>query len=63
MTSELEWRVSLAKVVSLPAKTFSTMSDGEVVRKLFEGCLSPGIELATDGIKLNIPDMFNIKVK
>lgn len=59
---ELEWRESLAKATSLATDTFFTMSDGEVVRKLFEGCISPGIEVASDGIKLDIPDKFNIKV-
>lgn len=59
---ELDWRVPLAKATNLPTKVFCTMSNGEVVRKLFEGCISPGIEVANDGIKLDIPDKFNIKV-
>lgn len=56
----MEWKLSLAQATNLPAKTFSTMSNGEVVKKLFEGCIFPGIEVAMDGVTLDISDKFNI---
>lgn len=56
------WRISLAKAIGFPGNTFNSMSNGEIVGKLFEGCFSPGIELATDATTIDIPDDFNIRV-
>jgi hypothetical protein len=56
------WRSALAKQVGLPGQVFSSLRDGEVVKKLFEGCISPGLRVGPDGTTVDIPDDYSIKV-